>query len=129
MCCVVEGTVPMGHEFFPFVAQPELNTGFRLVGDAASVSFTLSTLPPWVHTFTVHCAVWPRATLVSSRCTLTHRDTGLGVGLAASCVTLSSVAVTGALPPSLLAKVAVLLVCCALPDVSPVISGLTRPVV
>lgn len=126
MCCVPESTVPMGHEFFPFVAQPELNTGFRLVGDAASVSFTLLTLPPWDHTFTVHCAVWPRATLVSSRWTLTHRD----VGLAASvCVTLSSVAVTGTLPPSLLAKVAALLVCCALPDVSPVIRGLTRPLV
>lgn len=108
MCCVPESTVPMEHEFFPFVAQPELNTGFRLVGAAASVSFTLLTLPPWDHTFTFHWAVWPRATLVSSRCTLTQRDVGLPASV---CMTLSSVAVTGAPASSWLETAVVLAVC------------------
>lgn len=83
MGCVPESTVPMGHELVPFVSQPEPNRGFRLVGGAESLSVTLLTLPPWDHTFTSHCAVCPRTTLVLSLCTLTltHRYVLLVVGV------------------------------------------------
>lgn len=61
------------HEAVPFLPQPELNLGFWLDGSVVRPRTTLVTFWPVAHTLTFHWAVWPRWTLASSRCRLTHR--------------------------------------------------------
>jgi hypothetical protein len=128
--CEPESTVPMVHEAVPSLLQPKLKAGFWLDGDVASSSLTPSTFPPVAHTFTFHWAVWPRCTLVSSFCRLTQSCTwvGDGEGEASVRVKLTSVAVTGALASVWVTKALVLAVELEpLDDVSPLISGLIRP--
>jgi len=122
----------MVQEAVPFLLQPKLKAGFWLDGDVASASFTLATFPFVAHTLTFHWAVWPRAILASSLCRRTHSCSG---GVVASVrVKLTSVAVTGALSSVWVTNALVLAEGLALPDdvalldVSPLISGLSRPV-
>jgi hypothetical protein len=100
------------------------------------VTLWAPTVPFGAHTLTFHWAFWPRATLAWSRCRLTHRPdaeegVGEGVGEAADSasvrVKLSSVAVLDALPPSWVMNALVLAVCVEVPDVRPLIRGLSRP--
>lgn len=94
VCWEPESTEPREQEFLPSVAQPEVNVGFRPDGDAASVILTLLTLLFVAHTETFHWAAWPRATLASSRCTLTQSSAAFE---ALARVRESRVAVMGAL--------------------------------
>lgn len=73
VCWESEWTVPREQEFVPSLAQPAVNLGFWLDGEVVSLTTTLPTLPLVDQTVTFHRAECPRATLASSRCTLTHR--------------------------------------------------------
>ena len=108
--------------------QPKLNAGFWLDGDVVSLSVTLSTVPFSAHTLTFHWAFWPRATLASSFCRLTHSSGSGEVAVGESArVKLSSVAVRDSLPPSWVMNALVLAVCVVVPDLKPLIRGLSRP--
>jgi hypothetical protein len=127
--CEASSTVPTVHVAVPFLVQPKLKTGFWLDGDVASFSVTLATFPFLAHTFTFHWAVWPRATLASSFCRLTHSCTVVtnGGGEASVRVKLNSVAVTGALSSVWVTNALALALWLEVLDVSPLISGLSRP--
>lgn len=71
-CAGCDLAVPTLHEAVPFLPQPELNLGFWLDGSVVRPRTTLVMFWPVAHTLTFHWAVWPRWTLVSSRCSLTH---------------------------------------------------------
>lgn len=110
--------------------QPKLKTGFWLDGDVVSLSVTPSTGPFSADTLTFHWAFWPRATLAWSLCRLTH-SSGAGEAAAGASVRvkLSNVAARDPLPPSWVMNAVVLAVCVALPDLKPLIRGLSRPLV